>query len=381
MKKIAILLVTGFVSVLAIAQTPIEFKLNGQIKDVKEPAKIAMIYVANGKRQSDTVELNKGKFAFKGQISSPIKAILVVLKSSDNPRMMLSIGYGGDVMGRDGRQVYLDKGTITLKGDSLKTATIKGSEAQLDFDQLQALRQPVVNKLDAINKELSSLSSNRESEEYKTVYAKLLTTMKEFGPIEETFIASHPDSWVSWHTLTGKSIISDVKKLEGQFNAMNASFRNSEEGKKLEEKIRKSYKTAMGAVAPEFAQNNLEGQPIALSSLRGKYVLIDFWASWCGPCRAENPHVKAAYEKFKNKNFEILAVSLDNKKDAWVQAIEKDGLPWLHVSDLLGWKNAVAEQYDVKAIPQNWLLDPNGVIIGQNMRGKELEEKLASVLK
>ncbi|QEC44612.1 TlpA disulfide reductase family protein [Pseudobacter ginsenosidimutans] len=381
MKKIALLLVTGFVSVLATAQTPIEFKLNGQIKDVKEPAKVAMVYFADGKRQSDTVELTKGKFAFKGKINSPVKAILVVLKSSDNPRMMLSIGYGGDVMGRDGRQVYLDKGTITLKGDSLKTATIKGSAAQLDFDQLQALRQPVVNKLDAINKELSSLSDNRESEEYKTVYAKLLTTMKEFGPIEEAFIASHPDSWVSWHTLTGKSIISDVKKLEGQFNAMNASFRNSAEGKKLEEKIRKSYKTAMGAVAPEFAQNNPEGQPVALSSLRGKYVLIDFWASWCGPCRAENPHVKAAYEKFKDKNFEILAVSLDNKKDAWVQAIEKDGLPWLHVSDLLGWKNAVAEQYDVKAIPQNWLLDPNGVIIGQNMRGKELEEKLASVLK
>jgi thiol-disulfide isomerase/thioredoxin len=110
-------------------------------------------------------------------------------------------------------------------------------------------------------------------------------------------------------------------------------------------------------------------------------VLIDFWASWCGPCRAENPHVKAAYEKFKDKNFEILAVSLDNKKDAWVQAIEKDGLPWLHVSDLLGWKNAVAEQYDVKAIPQNWLIDPNGVIIGQNMRGKDLEERLAAVLK
>ncbi|WP_127125163.1 TlpA disulfide reductase family protein [Pseudoflavitalea rhizosphaerae] len=381
MKKIALLLVTGFVTVIASAQTPIGFKLNGKINDVKEPAKVAMVYVANGKRQSDTVELNKGKFAFKGKISSPVKAILVVLKSSDNPRMMLSIGYGGDVMGRDGRQVYLDKGTILLKGDSLKTATIKGSASQRDFDELQKLREPVVAKLDAINKELIRLNGDKESEEYKATYANLIKTMKEFGPIEEAFIASHPDSWVSWHALTGKSIISDVKKLEGQFNAMNASFRNSEDGKKLEEKIRKSYKTAMGAVAPEFAQNNLDGQSVALSSLRGKYVLIDFWASWCGPCRAENPHVKAAYEKFKDKNFEILAVSLDNKKDAWVQAIEKDGLPWLHVSDLLGWKNAVAEQYDVKAIPQNWLLDPNGVIIGQNMRGKELEEKLASVLK
>jgi peroxiredoxin len=381
MKKITLLLLTGFVSVITFAQTPFNYKLAGRIKDIGEPGKVAMIWFADGKRQSDTVALDKGKFEFKGQLSSPVKAILVLLKSTDNPRMMLSIGYGGDVMGRDGRQVYLDKGNISLKGDSLKTATIKGSATQKDFDELQNNRRPVVAKLDAINKELTSLAGNKESEAYKTTYASLIKTMKEFGPIEEAFVAAHPDSYVSWHILTGKSIISDAKGFQAQFNAMNERFRNSEEGKKLEEKINKSFKTAMGAVAPDFAQNNLEEKSVSLASLRGKYVLIDFWASWCGPCRAENPHVKAAYEKFKDKNFEILAVSLDNKKDAWVQAIEKDGLPWLHVSDLLGWKNAVAEQYDVKAIPQNWLIDPNGVIIGQNMRGKDLEERLAAVLK
>lgn len=381
MKKTTLILITGFVSVISFAQTPFEYNLSGSIKDIGEPGKVAMIWSADGKRQSDTVALDKGKFEFKGQLSSPVKAILVLLKSSDNPRMMLSIGYGGDVMGRDGRQVYLDKGNIILEGDNLKTATIRGSATQKDFDELQNKRKPVVEKLESLNKELASLARNKESEAYKTAYAALLKTLKEFGPIEEAFVAAHPDSYVSWHILTGKSIISDAKGFQAQFNAMSERFRNSAEGKKLEEKINRSFKTAMGAVAPEFAQNNLKGKPVSLSSLRGKYVLIDFWASWCGPCRAENPHVKAAYEKFKDKNFEILAVSLDNKKDAWVQAIEKDDLPWLHVSDLQGWKNVVAEQYDVKAIPQNWLIDPNGVIIGQNMRGKELEERLAAVLK
>lgn len=381
MKKVALLAITGFISVMAFAQTPFQYKLKGSIRDIGEPGKVAMIWVADGKRQADTVELSKGKFEFKGKINSPVRAILVVLKSSDNPHMMLSMGYAGEIVGRDGRQVYLGKGNITLKGDSLKTATIKGSASQVDYEVLQKERQPVVDKLDAINKVMNPLASNRESEAYKAAYADLLKTLKEFGPIEEAFVASHPNSYVSWHILTGKSIISDPKAFQAQFNGMNERFRNSEEGKKLGDKISRSFKTSMGAVAPEFAQNNLEGNPVALSSLRGKYVLIDFWASWCGPCRAENPNVKAAYAKFKDKNFEILAVSLDNKKDAWVQAIEKDGLPWLHVSDLQGWKNVVAEQYDVKAIPQNWLIDPNGVIIGQNMRGKELEEKLAAVLK
>ena len=110
-------------------------------------------------------------------------------------------------------------------------------------------------------------------------------------------------------------------------------------------------------------------------------MLIDFWASWCGPCRAENPNVKKAYEKFRGKNFEILAVSLDNKKDAWLKAIADDGLPWLHVSDLKGWKNEVAVQYNVQAVPQNWLVDPNGVIIAKNMRGEELEKKLEELVK
>lgn len=374
-------MVAGIFSVITFAQTPFEYKLKGSIKDIGEPGKIILNYFLDGKRYSDTVELIKGNFELKGKLKSPVRGFMMVKKNSDSPNQMLAMGYNGELIGRDGRQIYLDKGNITLKGDSLKTATIKGSAPQKEYDELQNLRKPVVAKLDVLNKKLANLAGNQESEAYKSTYAELLKTMNEFGPIEDAFIASHPHSWVSWHLLTGKSIISDPKAFQAQYNAMNASFRNSEEGRKMQEKIGRSFKTSMGAVAPEFAQNNLDGQPISLSSLRGKYVLIDFWASWCGPCRAENPHVKTAYEKFKSKNFEILAVSLDNKKDAWVQAIEKDGLPWLHVSDLQGWKNVVAEQYNVKAIPQNWLIDPNGVIIGQNMRGKDLEEKLAQVLK
>lgn len=136
---------------------------------------------------------------------------------------------------------------------------------------------------------------------------------------------------------------------------------------------------AVGAEAPLFAGPNPEGEEISLESLRGKVVLIDFWASWCGPCRRENPNVVKLYDKYKEKGFEILAVSLDKTKDRWVKAIADDKLTWLHISDLKGWKSKYAQQYGVSSIPQTVLLDREGKIMARNLRGKALEAKLADV--
>jgi len=136
-----------------------------------------------------------------------------------------------------------------------------------------------------------------------------------------------------------------------------------------------------GAVAPDFAQNNPDGQPIKLSELRGKVVLVDFWASWCGPCRRENPNVVKMYNKYKDQGFEILGVSLDRRKDAWLKAIKKDKLTWPHVSDLRGWKNQVAQLYSVTSVPATVLLDREGRIVARNLRGPALEAKVGEVLK
>ncbi|PHN01335.1 hypothetical protein CRP01_37745 [Flavilitoribacter nigricans DSM 23189 = NBRC 102662] len=135
----------------------------------------------------------------------------------------------------------------------------------------------------------------------------------------------------------------------------------------------------VGGTAPDFTQETPEGEMLTLSDLRGKVVLIDFWASWCGPCRKENPNVVRVYNQYKDKGFEILSVSLDNKKDRWLQAIEKDQLEWHHVSDLKGWSNEVAQTYDVHSIPQTILLDPEGKILARNLRGRSLEAKLAEL--
>ncbi|MBD0277979.1 MAG: AhpC/TSA family protein [Flavisolibacter sp.] len=133
--------------------------------------------------------------------------------------------------------------------------------------------------------------------------------------------------------------------------------------------------------APDFTLPNVNGQPVTLSSLRGKYVLVDFWASWCKPCRMENPNVVKAYQKFNNKNFTVLGVSLDKEKDAWINAIKQDNLTWTHISDLKFWDSKVVPLYNIEGIPYNVLIDPNGVVIGEGLRGEALETKLQEVLK
>jgi peroxiredoxin len=195
------------------------------------------------------------------------------------------------------------------------------------------------------------------------------------------FTKSHPSSVVSaFEIYANFSYIPRLGQIDSLYQQLDTAARVTYFGKQLAVIIEKTKQTAIGKNAPDFSANDVNGKPISLSSLKGKYVLLDFWASWCGPCRLENPNIVKAYHTFHNKGFEIFGVSLDESRDDWLQAIKKDGLNWTQVSDLKGWKSDAAALYGIKGIPMNYLIDKNGVIVARGLHGKELETTLLEIL-
>ena len=172
----------------------------------------------------------------------------------------------------------------------------------------------------------------------------------------------------------------DYKELNNLFKTLDKKVRKTNDGLIFERYLDALKNTQIGKKAPSITQLNLAGEPYALSDLKGKYVLIEFWASWCPDCRKANPGLVKTYAQFKDKNFEILGVSFDREFDSWAKAVKDDNLTWKHISDLQNWNNSAGQTYGVKAIPQNVLVDPNGIIVARNLHAEALDKKLQELL-
>jgi peroxiredoxin len=355
--------------VLALAvfscQTPKdEFLIKGTIAGVST-GKVYLQKIDKGKPLNiDSVDVKDGKFTLKGKMEVPDFRILRYNES--------------DYFA----QFFLDNSNITIVAnkDSLRATKITGSPTNDIYNTYNLEMERLSKEVTALNEKYRNAqqTGNQEvAEKAKIDYKAMIENNMVYT---KNFIKEHSNSVVSAYlTLVRLATQIDPVELDSIASKFPAEISSSEYVIKLKEVIQSAKKTAIGATAPDFTQNTPEGKPIQLSSLKGKIVLLDFWASWCGPCRQENPNVVKLYQQYHAKGFEILGVSLDESKEEWVKAIKEDKLDWIHVSDLQYWKNAAARLYSVNAIPQSYLLDKDGIIIGRGLRGEDLAKKLSEL--
>ena len=354
------------------------FTVKGTVGKLNSPSKVYLSYRQNKTVITDSASIKNGMFELKGQVSNPVKAKLVLDHAGKGLQSLRT---------PDFVELYLEKGVISLTSkDSVYNAVVVGSVVNSDNRKLTEKLAAAKNKMKVMMAEYyAAPDEKKKSKEFQDETEKRYNAItKEIQEIESAFIRDNPNSYVSLDIIknTGGSI-PNVEVLDSLFKSLTETIRNSSAGKEFSERIDKLKLVAVGAIAPDFTQMTPENQPVKLSDFKGKYVLIDFWASWCGPCRAENPNVVKVYNQYKDNGFTVLGISLDNEKgrDAWLKAINKDQLTWTQVSDLKGWYNEVAALYSVKAVPQNFLIDPNGKIIAKNLRGEELAAKLKEIIK
>ncbi len=317
-------------------------------------------------KQIDTVKVVNDKFTYSGKLTEPL---IYVISFGKEQQPGFAIVEAGNT------EVSYEMGNV-------KSLDIKGGKEQDLYNNFFNQCKPAFTTMDSIS---AVATENGENEELMAkLQAQFMQIDSSLKIKQVDFIKKNGSSiataFIAINYLNEKQT-KTLEEIEAIYNGFDAKIKQTYYGKKIAGMMAVIKNTTIGHSAPEFTLPDISNQPVTLSSFKGKITLIDFWASWCGPCREENSNIVKAYKKFHAKGFDIVGVSLDKDKTQWETAIQRDGLTWIQVSDLKGWRSIIAEQYGIQSIPTNYLLDKEGRILAKGLRGEELENKLSELLK
>ena len=379
MKKI---IVTLLVCSPMLLQAQQNFEIKGKAGNWNTPAMVYLTYMLNDNvtRVTDSAKINNGVFYFKGTIPYVINMVLVIdykgigLKNTSSSNA-------------DYTTFYLEKGIITItSNDSIKNALVTGSAVNDESLRWNAIIAPELKKIKALEDEANLASpEDREADSpfMKEIMERVKLVNDGIAEIQKKYIKANPSSYFSLQALKGMADYKiDGVLLMELYNGLSTDLKNSLQGKALAKQIDILSKVGTGLTAPVFTLPNEQGKMVSLTDFKGKYVLLNFWASWAHPTRLLNPDFVNTYSKFHARGFEILNVSIDDssKKNEWMAAIKEDKLNWVQLNDFKGAKTAPVELYGVSSIPQNFLISPDGKIVAINLFKEELDMKLEALM-
>ena len=365
MKKI-LFSIAAMASILAACHQTPQYTINGTVAGDQTTGNVILVK-SNGQTLDTLAKaaITEGKFALTGNIENITDAYILI----EGKRMSLPI--------------ILENTTYsaTLNLSNPMENKVEGSENQTILNKVLALSNEMRKAQSTLYEEFSTAQKTNDTTKIREIRERFNQLIEETSAKEVELIKANADSYVAVYLVAKQMSNLTLEELEERFATLGANAQATALGQKIAERIKALKSVAIGQVAPDFTLNTPEGKPLSMHSIKAKVKIIDFWASWCGPCRRENPNVVKIYEEYHPKGLEILGVSLDNNKEAWLKAIEEDKLVWNHVSDLQGWGCAAAKLYAVSGIPHMVVLDENNVIVAKDLRGNALKAKIAEILK